>query len=336
MKRMDSIKEKTKINVISLMLFPIIVLTFLLIIFSFPAGVYSVFLKEISNSTSYKTMLYGIYLFLGPTLIVLPLNVTLGNVFITLLIVYLSLTIMSCIRRIDIIKAIKSSFRSSYSELLNNDLVLVMLFSGLIILVSSIIDVIQSAFGIKTGSLVSQDPLQTFVGLTIAPLREELGFRMLLIGLVAFVLTLPDLKKGVKSLWKPSICSDQSLRKTIIIFMIFVSSLFFGLAHYEANSGWQIGKITEATYAGLVLGYVYYEYGFHLSVMIHWVIDYFGSVFSFFGQAYAGIPWNSDQGYILSNIVAFDLIFLLGISGTAIFSYASLTHLLKKRKQNSF
>jgi hypothetical protein len=50
------------------------------------------------------------------------------------------------------------------------------------------------------------DPLLTFVAVTFAPLREELGFRVVVIGLVA-LLALASRGAGwdsVKALWQPS------------------------------------------------------------------------------------------------------------------------------------
>ena len=56
-------------------------------------------------------------------------------------------------------------------------------FSGTVAL-----SLIQQAGGVPTGNLPTVDPLLQFVELAIAPLREEIGFRVIPIGVIALIL----------------------------------------------------------------------------------------------------------------------------------------------------
>jgi hypothetical protein len=298
---------------------------------SFPFGIYTVFFTHLSATETFSSFIRGIYLFAGPLVFLIPANLTFGQLFLFSLFFYALFFVICSLREISIIESFKISIRKGIDAIFQNNANVVMLYTGAVVFLSGIIDKVQELIGIQTGSLPPSDPFDTFVGLTVASLREEFGFRMLLIGLVAFMISLPDIKKGIASLWIPSKGFALSEHKFLLAFTIALSSFLFGLAHFTSGSGWQIGKIPEATYAGILLGYSYYRYGFHVSVMIHWGVDYFGSVYSFFGQGFAGIPWDSPNGYILSDVVAIDLIVFLGISGTVLLSYKMFRTLLKDR-----
>jgi hypothetical protein len=54
---------------------------------------------------------------------------------------------------------------------------------------------------------------------------------------------------------------------------ILVSSLIFGLAHFLLGAGWEVGKISTAFLAGIVFAFAYVEYGFHISILLHWFFN---------------------------------------------------------------
>lgn len=60
------------------------------------------------------------------------------------------------------------------------------------------------------------------------------------------------------------------------------------------------------------------KYGFHTSVLLHWSINYVGSIYSFFGQGAYGIPWTSQSGSFLDVVPTVDIAILLGIPATLI------------------
>ena len=52
----------------------------------------------------------------------------------------------------------------------------------------------------------------------------------------------------------------------------------FGAAHALSDQ-WSNGKFAQAAMAGIILGWVYYRYGFVAALLIHWATNYV--VFSF-------------------------------------------------------
>jgi hypothetical protein len=113
-----------------------------------------------------------------------------------------------------------------------------------------------------------------------------------------------------------------------VVLLIGFSSIIFGAAH--VLSGWTAGKLVEASYGGLVLGYVYVKYGFHVAVMTHWGFDFVANAFAFFGQGVAGIAWNSPTSeYVLQAVMDYDLVFVFGLASFLVVAYAG-AHALAK------
>lgn len=80
--------------------------------------------------------------------------------------------------------------------------------------------------------------------------------------------------KGIAiSLWRPyETCVEyiQSKRCVNSLYaLVVISGFIFGLAHYLSGGGWNIGKVSTATIAGITLGYLYVRHGFHSSVLGH-------------------------------------------------------------------
>jgi hypothetical protein len=49
--------------------------------------------------------------------------------------------------------------------------------------------------------------------------------------------------------------------------------IFFGFAHIMTEQ-WGEGKFAQAAMSGIIIGWVYYRYGFVASVLIHWTTNY--------------------------------------------------------------
>gem|GEM_PF-1097827 len=102
--------------------------------------------------------------------------------------------------------------------------------------------------------------------LFMAGLNEELAFRLVWIGIPMALLGF---------LWKKDRRSLQYLMggfgmsKAALVFII-ISSIIFGLAHYD---GWGWVKIIDAAAGGIIFGYLYTEYGLYASVLAHFLND---------------------------------------------------------------
>ncbi len=235
-----------------------------------------------------------------------------------------------------IFKALRESVSDGYDALFTNPLAATLVLLGAISFATILLDTFQTSTGISTGSLTG-DPFLLLMNFTLAPLAEETTFRMMLIGLPVLVLSLIMFRdfspmKAAKALWRPSSVwdvdedaeteavivrsfketgpsifpdgSSDSLKvraiKPVVYAFLLLSSLIFGYAHYASGIGWGPGKVSEAALAGLVLGYLYIKYGFQTSVLLHWSVNYVGSIFSFLGQAVYGVPWTSEHRELIS------------------------------------
>lgn len=247
-----------------------------------------------------------------------------------------------------------------------NPLTATMVMLGATSLVTVIVDTVQTNAGIATGS-ISGDPFALLIDFTLAPLLEESEFRLIMIGIPVLILFVVMIRqyspsKLLRILWRPSSAWDHdeteedgkvrtfkdsgfsifpaeaadSLKvramKPVVYTFLVLSSLLFGYAHYASGSGWGPGKISEAALAGLALGYLYIKYGFHTDVLLHWSINYVGTVFAFFAQGVYGIPYTSATGSWLDIVPSLDMVFLLGVpSGLIVFNELLKTVLARRQ-----
>ena len=147
---------------------------------------------------------------------------------------------------------------------------------SVLILVSGIINIVQESFGITIESPVSDNNLIHFFDVSIAPLTEEIGFRVLLIGLPLFAMYShrSTLKQFLKSLWHPAANLHIYDYKRAII-LITIVAIFFGLAHIISGEPWSNGKFSQAAASGIIIGWVYFRYGLAPAVLVHWATNYF-------------------------------------------------------------
>lgn len=233
----------------------------------------------------------GIAVFVTLYTFVLPVNFNLGQLFMVLWTIYLILFGMALNGPIrNIIGSVRKASSIGVEALTGNSMLATVLVFPVILWGTVAISLIQQASGIATGSLPSIDPLLEFVELAIAPLREEIGFRVIPIGLVALLVLISRgrWRDGLLALWHPS----RYLKKNdnpvlykkhlyLMYAMIALSSVLFGLAHFLLGAGWGPGKIASAAVAGIALGGLYYLYGLPSAVLLHWSIDYFLTIFGF-------------------------------------------------------
>jgi hypothetical protein len=149
-----------------------------------------------------------------------------------------------------------------------------------LILVSAIINFVQELFGISTVPPITENNLIQFFYVTLAPLTEEIGFRVLLIGLPLFAIYShkSSLKHFFKSLWFPSDNLHVYDSKKAIILIVVVAA-FFGLSHIMSGEPWSDGKFAQATASGIILGWIYFRFGLISAILVHWATNYF--VFSY-------------------------------------------------------
>jgi hypothetical protein len=251
---------------------------------------YELITSDSERNYSAATTGAGITFFVTLFTLVLPVNYNLGELFLALWTIYLILFAIALNGPfLSILRSIRSVFARGVSGLFQNSMLATMLVFPVVFFASVVLALIQQAGGIATGSLPPTDPVISLVELSLAPLREEIGFRVIPIGIVIFFILVARLRirDGLLGIWHPSRylkrndTPEQYKRDLNLVYVLIgISAFLFGVAHYALGAGWGPGKITEAAVAGLALGGLYYKYGFPATVLLHWLIDYFLQVFT--------------------------------------------------------
>lgn len=235
-----------------------------------------------------------------------------------------------------------------FRRFFDNFLFAMPLISGMVLIAVWLIIFAQQVVGIPTGQVafppgVSQQ--QIFLELAYAPAVEELGFRLVPIGLFTVLYVFVAGKnaggKGLRGLVTSVLYPDGAKRmaglrnvrehglwRGISIgewAMVLVTSLIFGYAHVVAGIGWEVGKITSVFVQAFFFAVCYLAYGFEAPILLHWFFNYY---LFFFDPS------------ILSNFFPFAepvlsiveiLILALGVVGWAFFAIYSVRKLTKRK-----
>lgn len=226
-----------------------------------------------SNMTEIPSISFiPFYIFMMPTHIPLPIPITLNSLALLFLTIYVVLAGVSLIHKESILDIFKG-------RRINNDLLITMKIMSLILILIIVIEGIQEAAGIPTGELEAPNEYIRYVSALVAPLVEELGFRVSIIGFILLIIGVsifrdekPIIIRIIKILWTPlsiSEANNTSLYRYFAYFLVLTTSIAFGLAHYLSGGGWDIGKVSTATIAGISLGYLYVKYGIHTAILGH-------------------------------------------------------------------
>ena len=205
-------------------------------------------------------------------------------------------------------QTLKTVYTKGIASVQDNTLTTVGTVFAPLLLVNIGLEYFQNLFGVETGKLPRSEPLVDFTLLTYAPLVEEFGFRLTLIGVVSSCLTLYycDVKTALYTVWRPSAFLDAKSRRINVLLnsLIIFSSLLFGLAHVIYGGGWELGKVLPAFVAGLCLGWLYVKWGFHAAVLLHLLFNYFSGTFDYFAELVGST--------LLTDVVSITL-YLLGV-----------------------
>ncbi|HET6458289.1 MAG TPA: CPBP family intramembrane glutamic endopeptidase [Nitrosopumilaceae archaeon] len=252
-----------------------------MMIISFPIGAYVVFNSNLGKEINFQYPLDGVNIFLGGIGFKMPVHFELGDGFIVMWCVYLVLfTISLAGPQRGLMKALSLVMTEGWQNIKNNALLSMITWFSILIVFSLIIDFIQNSFGINIEPPASQNRLLQFFQVSTSPLSEEVGFRVLLIGIPLYAMFSykASLKHFFKSLWNPSKNLQVTNYKKVIALIITVA-IFFGVAHIISGTPWSAGKFAQATISGIIIGWVYFRYGFAPAVLIHWATNYF--IFSY-------------------------------------------------------
>ncbi|MDH3618651.1 MAG: CPBP family intramembrane metalloprotease [Nitrosopumilus sp.] len=242
-----------------------------MMVLSFPLGAYVMFQSELGGDINFEFPINLFDIF----------EIEIGDAFVILWVIYIIIfTIAMSGPKQDFIKTMSSLLSDGKLTRHTNYMVAVTKWFSILILVSAIINFIQEGFGISTIPPPVENDLIQFFYVSLAPITEEIGFRVLLIGLplLAFYSHKVSVKHFFKGLWSPSNnLHIYETRRAIIL--ILIVAVFFGLAHIISGEPWSGGKFAQATISGLILGWVYFRYGLISAILVHWATNYF--VFSY-------------------------------------------------------
>jgi len=249
-----------------------------LMILSFPIGAYLVFNSEIGDDITYEYPMSDLSIFLAGIGFQVPVEFELGDGFIVLWCLFLILFAVAIFGPkksfVNVLQSIISV--GKYNQLQDNDIITVIKWFSILVVVSGIIISVQEFFGISVEKTEAPNQLIQFFQVLLAPLIEEIGFRVILIGLPLFALYSykSSLRLFVKSLWRPSHhLHITDLKKPLLI--IVIVGIFFGISHIITGDAWSTGKFVQATASGLIIGWVYFKYGLAPAILIHWAANYF-------------------------------------------------------------
>jgi membrane protease YdiL (CAAX protease family) len=191
---------------------------------------------------------------------------------------------------------------------LPNWLVVMPLLASAILVIDLLLTLLQSTVGVSTGSLPVTDPTTLIPLLAFAPVAEEIGFRITVIGLVVGVLVAVKFGRNLaggarttithqvvtffSAFLSPGYAKERvglpSIRTSgfrgISIpewIFLFLTSIIFG-AYHILGGGWGPGKFLTAAISGFALGIVYLAYGAFADILLHWFFDLYLTVFAFY------------------------------------------------------
>ena len=255
-----------------------------LMILSFPLGAYVVFNSNLEDSVGYDFPLSDFDFFPAGIGFEIPIEFELGDVFVVLwcmFIIIFSIAVLGPKR--NFLKALSPIMSEGKYESKSNYLVSVIKWFSILIVISVIIDFTQNSIGISTEPPETSDVLIQFFNVTAAPISEEIGFRVMLIGIPLFLMYShrTSIKLFFKSLWNPTQAIHIYETKKPLI-LIVVVGIFFGLSHIISGEPWSLGKFAQASASGIIIGWVYFKHGLPSAILVHWSTNYFIFAYAYF------------------------------------------------------
>lgn len=301
-----------------------------IMILSFPLGAYIVFNSNMGDDINFQFPMNGLDFFIGGISYKLPISFQLGDVFIIAWSIYLILFSISFVGpKGSLTTTLSRVMAEGWRNLKDNGLTNMITWFTILILFSVAIDFVQEGFGVNIEPPQSQNNLIRFFQIAVAPLTEESGFRVLLIGIPLFLIfsQRASWKFFFKSLWRPSAHLHIKDYKKVMALIITVG-IFFGAAHIISGTPWSPGKFAQATVAGIIIGWVYVRYGLGPAILIHWSTNYFIYSYLFFISAIGQIPISDETANPFSNTLEQ----LLVITGAIAISIKILNYVISKQE----
>jgi len=300
-----------------------------MMVLSFPLGAYVMFQGDLGDDISFEYPLRELELFSSFSDI-FPFEISIGDVFIALWLLYSVFFAIAILGPKDeFLKTLSSFLSLGKLKTKSNYLVSITKWYSILILISALITFIQEEFGVYTTPPDTENDLIQFFYVTLAPLVEEIGFRVILIGLplYAFYSNRTSVKHFLRSLWSPDSLHIYNSKRAIIL--IVLVAVLFGLSHILSGEPWSNGKFAQATASGIILGWIYFRVGLIASILVHWATNYF--IFSYVNFISQISLISVEEAFSHSLINTMEIIFL--ISGILSSSVVLLNYFYSKKKE---
>ena len=293
-----------------------------LMIVSFPLGAYAIFNSDIGDDIDYTFPLEKFDIFIAGINIQFPVEYEIGDVFVIFWAIFIILFIITFLGpKKNFVKTISDILSHKKITFTDNYMLNIIKWFSILVLISAVITIIQENFGIITEPPDTANDLILFLQISIAPITEEVGFRLVLIGIPLFLIYShkSSIKFFFKSLWTPfSTLHIYDKKKAITI--ITIVGIFFGVAHVISGEPWTTGKILQASIGGIIIGWVYFRYGLAAAIMLHWATNYFIYSYLFLISEINGISVQNASSHtmigtfetilIISGIISLVMLFL--------------------------
>ena len=254
---------------------------FCLMVLSFPTGAYLVFNSEIGDDVTYEYPMDSLSIFLAGIGFEVPVKFELGDGFVVIWCTFLILFTVAILGpQKKFFTVLQSMMSEGRYKIQDSYIVAVIKWFSILVVVSGSIIGVQEFVGISIEQPEAPNQLIQFFDISLAPIIEELGFRVVLIGLPLFMLYSHKLsfKFFVKSLWWPwKNLRNVNMKKALSV--IVIAGILFGAAHIFSDEAWSTGKLAQAVASGIIIGWVYFRYGLVPAILIHWATNYF--IFSY-------------------------------------------------------
>ncbi len=254
---------------------------FCLMVLSFPTGAYLVFNSEIGDDITHEYPMDSLSLCVSGIGFEVPVLFELGDGFIVILCTFLILFTAAMLGpKKNFVRVLQSMISEGKYKIQDSYIVATIKWFSILVIVSGGIIGVQELVGISVEPPEASNQLIQFFDVSLAPIIEELGFRVVLIGLPLFMLYShkTSFKFLVKSLWWPwQNLHNVNVKKALLV--IVTVGILFGAAHIFSDEAWSTGKLAQAIASGIIIGWVYFRYGLIPAILIHWATNYF--IFSY-------------------------------------------------------
>ena len=259
-----------------------------MMILAMPLGAIAFYDGELGKTYNPNSTTDKLFAFVFGLPISIPVITSFSTVFVAFWLVYMAMMMISLkMPSASIISVLRGNAKP-----LENPLIAVAVTFSVTFLTLNLLVSVQNYLGIPSGGLKDADQLLLFIQATLAPLREEFGFRLSIIGVFAVIAAFRS--KGLQSFGcllfpKKYLPSTRFTRRALLLLNVG-SAIYFGITHLIYEPGvWQIGKVSESVVAGLALGWIYIEYGFFAAVLLHWAFNYFLSALQLYETAFGSL-----------------------------------------------